>query len=304
MNELLVKKELNEKVTYTEFLEDMDVLFRNLKELYGMYHYFGAEKFEKAQQHMRELPADAFFLREAIEELKKMLSFIEDGHFYIGEAKPYVREYDYAIRYLDYHGVPMIECKKFWADDEEEKRQLEEFGKKGAQYRTEDPLILDFRGNYGGSSEYAYDFLEGLTGCEVGFPRRFLQRWSPLYAEWLKSKGINWTEDDAYDEWVVEKPGRIPNKKKIYVLFDDRTASAAEEPLAVLQNMENAVLVGEHSAGKGSCGNCIAIYLPHSHIKAYFGTGLLLYDGVRNVDAEGGFSGDISFAEFEKLFEK
>lgn len=31
MNELLVKKKLNEKVTYTEFLEDMDVLFRNLK---------------------------------------------------------------------------------------------------------------------------------------------------------------------------------------------------------------------------------------------------------------------------------
>lgn len=304
MNELLVKKELNEKVTYTEFLEDMDCLFRNLAELYGMYDYFGAEKFEKAHQDMRELPENAFSLRRAMEELKNSFSFIEDGHFYIGEAKPYVKEYDYAVRYTEYRGVPVIDCKKFWADDEEEKRQLEEFATKGKEYRTTDPLILDFRGNRGGSSVYPYEFLEGLTGCEPGSPRRFFQRWSTLFEEDLKKKGVEWPEDFPVMEWIVETPEVTPNKKKIYVLFDECTGSAAEEALGVLQNTENVVLVGEHSSGCASCGNCITIYLPNSHIKVYFGTGLLLYDGVRNVDAEGGLRGDISFADFEKLFEK
>lgn len=44
--------------------------------------------------------------------------------------------------------------------------------------------------------------------------------------------------------------------------------------------------------------------MPNSHFKAYFGTGLVLYDGDRNIDAEGGFFGDISFETFEKMLEE
>ena len=67
--------------------------------------------------------------------------------------------------------------------------------------------------------------------------------------------------------------------------------------------MENVVLVGNHSASMGTCGNCLPIYLPHSHIRVYFGTGLLLYEGIGNVDADGGFKGDISYEDFENSFE-
>ncbi len=57
MNELLVEKELNENVTYTEFMVDMDCLFHCLEELYGMYDYFGKDQFEKAHRKMKNLPA-------------------------------------------------------------------------------------------------------------------------------------------------------------------------------------------------------------------------------------------------------
>ena len=302
MNELLVKKELNENTTYSEFLEDMDCLFQNLEELYGMYDYFGKDKFESAHQKMRELPSENFALRWGMNELRKALKFVKDGHFSIGEARPYVREYAYAVRYSTFHGIPMIDCKKLWADDDEEEKQLEEFANKGADYRNDEKLIIDFRGNYGGSSTYIFKFLEGLTGGEVGFSSRFLQRWSGLYTEYLLEKGVTYKPEHV-NEWEESKVDKIPNEKIIYVLFDERSASAAEEGIAILRNMENVVLVGNHSAGMGTCGNCLPIYLPHSHIRVYFGTGLLLYEGIGNVDADGGFKGDISYEDFENSFE-
>ena len=70
-------------------------------------------------------------------------------------------------------------------------------------------------------------------------------------------------------------------------MIDEVTASAAEEGIAYLRNIENVTIVGKHSAGCGSCGNCIEIYLPNSHLRVYFGTGLVLYDGKINIDAEG-----------------
>lgn len=47
-----------------------------------------------------------------------------------------------------------------------------------------------------------------------------------------------------------------------------------------------------------------AIYMPNSHLKVYFGTGIVLYEGNRNIDEEGGFKGDISFEVFEKWLQK
>ena len=70
------------------------------------------------------------------------------------------------------------------------------------------------------------------------------------------------------------------------------------------KSIENVTVVGDHTAGRASCGNYLPIYMPNSHFKAYFGTGLVLYDGDRNIDAEGGFFGDISFETFEKMLEE
>ncbi|MCR5755670.1 MAG: GNAT family N-acetyltransferase [Acetatifactor sp.] len=267
MNNLLIKKPIDKTITREQFLEDMDCLFLNLKELYGMYHYFGEEKFIQARQIVEQQIEQAFAFDQTLENLKRELSFIKDGHFYIGDAKPYEKRYDYAIRYTNYKGIPVIDCKKFYHDTEEELEQLKEFAKSGECYRGDGDLILDFRGNIGGSSVYIYEFLEGLLGRE---------------------------ESEC---------SRIPNKKKIFVLLDEVTASAAEEGLAVLKNIEDVTIVGEHSAGCASCGNCLAFYLPHSHLKVRFGTGAVLYEGYRNVDAEGGFKGDIGLPAFKKWME-
>ena len=112
--------------------------------------------------------------------------------------------------------------------------------------------------------------------------------------------GINYIPEhpNRFLEDIVPK---IPNNIRIYVLFNEKTASAAEEAIAILKNIENTICVGTHTAGCASCGNCMEIYLPYSHLKVSFGTTLVLYDGYLNVDAEGGFKGDIGYEEFENM---
>ena len=158
----------------------------------------------------------------------------------------------------------------------------------------------EHRGNRGGSTTYIYDFLLGVLGIEdIGYSHKYIQRCSELFLDYLKKENIEW--DSEEEEIITEEyTPRTSNQKKMYVLIDEVTASAAEEGIAFLRNIENVTIVGKHSAGWGSCGNCIEIYLPNSHLRVYFGTGLVLYDGKINIDAEGGFKVYMSYEEFEK----
>lgn len=297
MNELFIKQNLNDRITKEEFLDDITCMLNILKESYGMYEYFGENLFLQAKENIKNhLESNSFDFHQALTFLKKELSFIKDGHFYIGKSRTFTEKYDYAIKYGELEGIPLIDCKKFYYDTEEEKQQLNEFAGKADNYKNEEPLIIDLRDNYGGSTTYIYDFLCNLLGCEIGYNCKVIQKNSPLYLENLKMKNIE-LEFKKEIETFEETCPPIPNKKTIYVLFNESSASAAEEGIAFLKNIENVSTVGTHSAGCTSCGNCMKIYLPNSHLEVYFGTGFVLFDG-KNIDAEGGFKADISYEEF------
>jgi hypothetical protein len=133
MNRLLIKQPLNIKVSKEECIEDLACLFHELKESYGMYDYFGEEKFETAFQNIIDhLDNETNFeFEKTIHNLKNELDFIKDGHFSLGDSEEACVEYDYAIRYSHYKGIPYIDCKKFYSDNESEREQLEIFAKKG-----------------------------------------------------------------------------------------------------------------------------------------------------------------------------
>lgn len=304
MNKLLIQHSLNVHISKEEFVEDINCLFQNMKELYGMYEYYGNHVFDNAYNEIINTINNRsnFRFYESVEVIKQELAFIRDGHFHIGEHKEITSKYDYAIRYSNYKGIPVIECKKFYCDTNSDKEQLEEFAGKGIAYRNNFPLILDFRGNVGGSTTYVYDFLCSLLDNDkLGYTYKYVQRYSQLFRDWLDKEKIDWDFDES-EEVVEESSPIIPNSKKIFVLIDEKTASAAEEAIAFLKNIENATIVGNKTAGCYSCGNCIDFYLPNSHLKVFFGTGMLLYNGITNVDAEGGFKADISYEEFERIF--
>ena len=299
MEQLLIKRELNPQVTREAFLEDVNSLFELLKSAYGLYDYFGDEAFLTARQTVIDkLEQDPFTFQAAVIHLTKVFSgFIKDGHFRIGLGEDANTEPDFAVRESVYHGIPMIQCRKFYYDSPAEQMELEQFSASFSKYRNSDPLILDLRDNSGGSDIYIWDFLTGLFGAEPEYPCLFVQRYSPLFqaATGVQKQGIESWESDGV---------RINCGKQIYVMINENTASSAESAIAYLKTSEHTTVVGTHSAGCFTSGNCITVYLPNSHIPVYFGTGMVLYEKARNIDAEGGFQADMSFEAFHDMITK
>lgn len=297
MNPLLVKQEIDLNISTDELLEDVECLFDVLQSCYGLYEYYGEECFQKAKERIRRvIMSDGFSVDRVAAVLEAVFSsFIQDGHFRIGVGTEGAEASDFAVRHTQLHGVPMIVCRKFWYDTAEERQQLEQFAESGRRYRDLQQLIIDVRGNPGGSDVYIWDFIKGLCGVEPDYPCRFVQENSVLFREYAAA----WDLTDRPDVELTESDGaRIPSQRQIYVLIDEKTASSGESAVAYLKTIDNTVVVGNHTAGCFTCGNCMTIYLPHSHIPVYFGTGMVLYEKTRNMDAEGGFRGDISYEEF------
>lgn len=294
MERLLTKQALDRDVSKNEFLDDMDCLFAVLEEAYGLYDHFGAEAFGRAKRRIME-GLDPYEFDKAVLSVKRVFSeFIRDGHFRIGPGAGGGDEADHAVRETDYYGIPMIRCRKFWYDSPAERAELERFASSYARYQNDAPLILDLRDNPGGSDVYIWEFLTGLFGAEPDYSCLYIQRYSPLF------QAATGTQKLGIEAWESEGV-RITSAKKIYVLVNEKTASSAESAVAYLKTCPNTVIVGTHTAGCFTCGNCITVYLPKSHLPVYFGTGMVLYEKTRNIDAEGGFWGDISFEEFHRM---
>ena len=293
MNQLLIQRDLNPNVAKQAFLEDIDCLFEELHRSYGLYEYFGEEAFTAAKKRIvRTLNLTEFVFEDAVELLKcEFAAFIRDGHFQICPKKTVSDPAEFAVRHTVFHGIPMILCKKFYADTPEEKAELEQFALSFPRYQNDEPLIIDVRDNPGGSDIYIWDFICGLFGEEPEFPSLYVQKYSPLFCEYA---GVEEQETEN-----IESDGAIiKSSKQIYILINEKTASSGESAVAYLKTIENALIVGTHTAGCFTCGNCMTIYLPNSHLPVYFGTGMVLYDKTRNIDAEGGFRGEICWETF------
>lgn len=295
---LLTKQALDSDVSKEAFLTDVDCLMEILRDCYGGYGYFGHERFLAARDAVRRDVETGYDFHSAVESLKRhFYDLVKDGHFAVGAMESVPNRYDYAVRYDEWNGIPVIDCKRFYYENEAERAELEGFTESAARYRSDDPLIIDLRDNSGGSDNYIYDFMLGLFGVEPCYACRFIQRYSPLFRTYLQQEGIPipFTGDVEVRE---DEPVPIESRKPIYVLFNEKTYSSGESAVAYLKTVSSVVTVGEHTGGAFSFGNCIRIFLPNSHLPVYFGTGMVLYEKTRNIDAEGGFRGDISMEEF------
>ncbi len=65
--------------------EDVEYLFQNLKDTYGLYDYFGGEvRFDEAKRAvLSDLRGESFTAEQLEQSLLKNLSFVKDGHFLI-----------------------------------------------------------------------------------------------------------------------------------------------------------------------------------------------------------------------------
>lgn len=289
--------------TKEEFIEDVNILFDELKNSYGGYEYFGEERFLLAKENVLKQIENEYSFENAVSALREeFTAFIYDGHFTVDEVPLHHRDrirpkvYDYAVKVQETEGIPVFDIKRFYYDTEEEKCQLENFAKSGADYKNCPYLIFDLRMNGGGSDTYLWEFLEGLTGEQPEAPIDFLQKNSDTFVEYVKEQYD--MEIEPGIETYQSEGKMISCGQKIYVLIDRYVSSSGESAIANLKAIEGTVVLGENSGGRYFSGNCIDIFLPNTGLSLYYGTGRVLYNGTQNIDELGGFAPDI-YGEFE-----
>lgn len=303
MEELIIKKEKNTVATKAEFIADLDILFDELKNSYGGYEHFGEERFLLAKENVLRQIENGYSFENAVSVLREeFTSFIYDGHFKVDGIPLHHRDricpktFDYAVKVQETEGIPVFDIKRFYYDTEEEKLQLENFAKSGADYKNCPYLIFDLRMNNGGSDAYLWEFLVGLTGEEPEAPMDFLQVNSDTFAALLKEE---YGEEVELGIETYKSEGKLVSTgQKIYVLIDRYVSSSGESAIANLKAIEGTVVFGENSSGCYFSGNCMNIYLPNTGLCIYYGTGRILYNGTQNIDELGGFAPDI-YGEFE-----
>ncbi len=357
--------EIPEQISLKEAQEDTEYLFYLLSSGYSGYGYFKTQgDFDNAKKAiLQNLETQSAWSPENFSELiHEYLSFVQDGHFWVGHHTYYTHrdfwydktlelhktEGDYyfssdnkkwkiltinerdpeefafpslnaqgepvyvlgvlfpiepgplMVKALDEQGVenlfdvrlyksdfdsmelfseenrnkiPIIVSRSFLSVYEDE---LEEFLQTAESFKDENYLILDIRGNNGGSTTWPIKWVEAFTGekpeektidtaliskttlmgkinlyrqysveyPEVDTYKRELDRFEAVLDSYEKESKTPYWETKGLPETQ-----QIPNETTIIVITDREVASAGEMFIDYLRQMENVIVIGENTAG-------------------------------------------------------
>lgn len=172
---------------------------------------------------------------------------------------------------------------------------MRRFAKTGETLKGEDNVILDFRGNGGGSNATTWDWLRNFTGENESWHAAYWIIESPLiyYCHTIQGHGepfVNsgkyvahgWTFNDDYQISTIGK-----NDKTVFWLTDNQCGSSGDASIRSAQEYENMIVIGTHTAGcTGVGGGWFTIFLPNSGLAFEYQSGISLYDG-KNIHSTG-----------------
>lgn len=187
--------------------------------------------------------------------------------------------------------------------------------KSAEKMKDKSSFIIDLRSNSGGRSEYGDYWIEEFTGQ---LPARENQSYKIGIFEKLSAETqilqpllSTYSEHSFYypflytsiDEMIMnnksfvyykknDEKNIIKNDKKIYVLFNRQTGSAAEWFIDALKDIENVTFVGTNSAGCMISANAGSLFLPNSDLQFVCGFGSYIADK-NNFSEDYGFEPDI-----------
>ena len=189
--------------------------------------------------------------------------------------------------------VPVLTCRILEAGDKT-RRDLERLASSGGKVSDAPVLVVDLRGNDGGSDNYASAWFRGYTGVPPQEKRLWAQRCSPAFLAYCESdsqyEGDLGPFRERLGDWYGIAPRdmvQVDGNGICFVLADRGTASAGEDFIQYFRTMDQAVIVGSNTYGAMLCGNVCVFYLPHSGVPIQFGTGLSFTDSLENRDRVG-----------------
>jgi len=119
-----------------------------------------------------------------------------------------------------------------------------------------DALIIDIRGNQGGSSDNSIYILSHLTNESFSMSTWSSPRYIPAFASWNRPRewhiGAPWIGQPIKNKTFYDKP--------VALLINEETFSAAEDFCVGFRSMNRGVIIGTPSGG--STGNPIGFGLP------------------------------------------
>lgn len=181
--------------------------------------------------------------------------------------------------------IPIIEHRTA-SDTPGNRDRLQQFIAEAAQFIDEEYLIIDLRGNSGGSDIYASDWVENFTGIKPGegliesslvtgtanklLANSFMSVYNmkiselkPEYQKFFTRTQSGWTEIKYHEHKL------IANDSLIIVLIDSGVASAGESFVKYLQQLSNVIFIGSNTAGLINFGNMGMCNLPYSKLEIF-----------------------------------
>lgn len=197
-----------------------------------------------------------------------------------------------AFSVSDWEGVPILISRRMHDGGilggtarPSDQEALARFSSCGGEYADSPLLIFDVRGNSGGMDNYIIGWFQGWTGINAEPRQSFSHRYSQLSC--LQFKNRNYPERiGTYSHY--SSPGVwVERDGPVFVLQDKGVASSGETAITFFRTAADALFVGGPTLGCDLTPNNMRLYLPHSGLPCYFGTGLSLWETAENRDGVG-----------------
>jgi hypothetical protein len=184
-------------------------------------------------------------------------------------------------RLYEKEGIPVVELRSFFGTSPEKRKQLEQFTADAAALRGEKHIIVDIRGNSGGTDLYAADWVKSFSGEEPGSTEgavtlttetavRLLENNARYHRMGEELRALLREEfpvdEQGWSEVEYPAPKRIANETLVILLTDNGVGSAGESFCEYLRQMENVLVIGTNTAGVNYITNQGRFLLPHSKI--------------------------------------
>ena len=221
------------------------------------------------------------------------------------------KEESIAYKEDSFQGIPILDVNSMIPKSSTDK-SLDLFIESGQKYKDEPILIIDLRGNTGGSDGYYLQWIKNYLGKYIDNTKSYIRKKSRLALiqeidrleneenistkenEEVLNSFKKELESGEYEKWFSYsvKGEFVQNENKIFVLIDRDVASSGEGFVDTLRHMENVIFIGGNTRGCHLVPNLSHYQLPNSKVTLSFGDGVIIRAEGENNDAIG-FEPDI-----------